>query len=141
MNGIITAHNNHRKGAAFRILIPLTKFENQEIKHTVEQTIDALNEIPNISTDERLTILVVEDNKDMRDYIQSILSDMYSIVKAENGNEALKILKNNPIDFIISDLMMPEMDGIELSRKVKDDFTISHIPFLMLTAKTARELN
>ena len=139
MNGVITAHNNHRKGAAFRILIPLTKFENQEIKHTVEQTIDALNEIPNISTDERLTILVVEDNKDMRDYIQSILSDTYSIVKATNGNEALKILKNNPIDFIISDLMMPEMDGIELSRKVKDDFTISHIPFLMLTAKTARE--
>lgn len=60
-------------------------------------------------------------------------------MEAANGEEALHILNSNPVDFIISDLMMPVMDGIELSRRVKDAFAISHIPFLMLTAKTSQE--
>jgi len=85
------------------------------------------------------TILVVEDNSDMRAFIRSILSDHYSVVEASNGEEALTILMNRHVDFIVSDLMMPVMDGLELSRRVKEDFAISHIPFLMLTAKTSNE--
>ena len=88
---------------------------------------------------EALTILVVEDNVDMRGYIRSILHEHYNVLEAANGEEALHILNSNPVDFIISDLMMPVMDGIELSRRVKDAFAISHIPFLMLTAKTSQE--
>ena len=84
-------------------------------------------------------MLVVEDNADMRGYIRSILREQYHVLEAANGEEALHILNSNPIDFIISDLMMPVMDGIELSRKVKETFAISHIPFLMLTAKTSQE--
>ena len=76
-------------------------------------------------------MLVVEDNADMRGYIRSILREQYHVLEAANGEEALHILNSNPIDFIISDLMMPVMDGIELSRKVKETFAISHIPFLM----------
>lgn len=60
-------------------------------------------------------------------------------MEASNGEEALCLLNNNSIDFIISDLMMPVMDGIELSRRVKETFPISHIPFLMLTARTSQE--
>ena len=75
----------------------------------------------------------------MRKYICSILSDYYKVVEAENGEEALKVLKATSIDFIISDLMMPVMDGLELSQKVKSDLSTSHIPFLMLTAKTSIE--
>lgn len=86
-----------------------------------------------------LTILVVEDNTDMRAYICSILRDYYHLLEASNGAEALHVLNNQPVDFIISDLMMPIIDGIELSRRVKATFTISHIPFLMLTAKTSPE--
>ena len=68
---------------------------------------------------EALSILVVEDNADMRGYIRSILREQYHVLEAANGEEALHILNSNPIDFIISDLMMPVMDGIELSRRVK----------------------
>lgn len=75
----------------------------------------------------------------MRAYIRSILRDKYSVTEAGNGAEALNILSSQPIDFIISDLMMPVMDGLELSRRVKDNIAISHLPFLMLTAKTSQE--
>ena len=92
-----------------------------------------------VSQGSRLTILVVEDNADMRAFMRSILSDYYNLLEAENGEEALKLLSTSHVDFIISDLMMPVMDGLTLSRRVKENFTISHIPFLMLTAKTAGE--
>lgn len=71
--------------------------------------------------------------------MRSILADEYNVIEAENGEEALRILLSYDVDFIISDLMMPVMDGLELSRQVKGNFAISHIPFLMLTAKTAQE--
>lgn len=75
----------------------------------------------------------------MRDYIRSILAEYYNVLEASQGEEALALLHANNVDFIISDLMMPVMDGMELSRRVKNDFSISHIPFLMLTAKTSDE--
>ena len=82
---------------------------------------------------------MVEDNRDMRGFMRSILSDEYNVLEAENGEEAMRVLAANNVDFIISDLMMPVMDGLELSRQVKGNFAISHIPLLMLTAKTAEE--
>lgn len=75
----------------------------------------------------------------MRDYTRSILREYYNVLEAVDGREALHILKNYNVDFIISDLMMPVMDGVELSRRVRSDFSVSHIPFLMLTAKTSDE--
>ena len=91
------------------------------------------------ATNEKLTILVAEDNKDMRDYIRSILAEYYNVLEASQGEEALTVLQSQNVDFIVSDLMMPVMDGMELSRRVKSNFAISHIPFLMLTAKTSNE--
>lgn len=139
LGGTITANNNHSKGASFRILLPLKRFEPSANKPSVEQTVNAIDGDAEETETEKMTILVVEDNKDMREYIRSILIDTYSVVTAENGIMALNKLKDNSVDFIISDLMMPEMDGLQLERSVKNDFATSHIPFLMLTAKTARE--
>lgn len=83
---------------------------------------------------DKKTILVAEDNPDMRAYIQSILQKEYKVVLAQNGAEALEKLSQQEVDLIISDLMMPVMDGNELSKRVKADLSTSHIPFLMLTA-------
>ena len=141
-NGDILVRNNHTTGCSFRILLPLPKEENISDQLIVD------NNIPPAATTEKnelpkerlaLTILVVEDNADMRGYIRSILRDYYNVLEATNGAEALDVLNNQSVDFIISDLMMPVMDGIELSRRVKEAFAISHIPFLMLTAKTSPE--
>ena len=76
----------------------------------------------------------MEDNKDMRAYVCSLLSKDYRVLEAEHGEEALRIVRKHTVDLIVSDLMMPVMDGMELSRRIKDNLLTSHIPFLMLTA-------
>lgn len=141
--GTIKAQNNRRAGASFCISLPLSREEgNAAPTPTIAHPVilpEAPDFVPSHFSPNRLTILVVEDNRDMRSYIRSVLSEQYNILEAENGSEALTILSTCNVDFIISDLMMPVMDGIELSRRVKENFAISHIPFLMLTAKTAQE--
>ena len=83
----------------------------------------------------RLTVLIVEDDSDLRTFLNNILSDDYNIIEAENGVEGLKTsIEKNP-DFIISDIMMPIMDGIELLHKLREEITTSHIPIVLLTAK------
>ncbi|WP_300699884.1 two-component regulator propeller domain-containing protein [Bacteroides sp.] len=140
--GDIYARNNQHIGCSLRILLPLSEETSSTVTEIVER--HAQPDTPAFyQTDtlekKGLRILVVEDNADMRGYIRSILRDKYEVTEAADGAEALDILKSQYIDFIISDLMMPVMDGLELSRKVKENISISHIPFLMLTAKTSQE--
>jgi len=139
--GSITVRNNHGPGCTFRVLVGVP---DEDMSRTVAKQIADVSSPRDVSAPSspdggKLTILVVEDNSDMRAFVRSILSDYYDVVEAGNGVEAMQMLLSRHVDFIISDLMMPEMDGIELSRQVKENFSISHIPFLMLTAKTANE--
>lgn len=138
--GSISARNNRREGCTFRVVLPVTVSQGL-IEPTAVWARDSGNEP---STDgesggTRPTILVVEDNEDMRKFITSILVDTYDIIEAPDGAEALEILLATPVDLVVSDIMMPVMDGMELSRRVKENFAISHIPFIMLTAKTSTE--
>ncbi|MGL5273789.1 MAG: hybrid sensor histidine kinase/response regulator transcription factor, partial [Phocaeicola sp.] len=139
-SGTIKARNNRVQGCSFCITLPIEYAAVAPVlgkENKTELSIEA--EEASLAQNSRTTILVVEDNKDMRDYICSILRSKYALLEATQGEEALQILRTQPIDFIISDLMMPVMDGMELSRLVKADFSFSHIPFLMLTAKTSDE--
>ena len=84
-------------------------------------------------------MLLVEDNQELREFLRSIFSPMYRVVEAADGKEgANKALKYLP-DIIISDVMMPEKDGIEMTRELRADMTTSHIPIILLTAKTTIE--
>ena len=84
-------------------------------------------------------MLLVEDNQELREFLRSIFSPMYRVVEAADGREgANKALKYLP-DIIISDVMMPEKDGIEMTRELRADMTTSHIPIILLTAKTTIE--
>jgi signal transduction histidine kinase/ligand-binding sensor domain-containing protein/CheY-like chemotaxis protein/AraC-like DNA-binding protein len=142
LGGSIYAKNNHSRGASFRVLLPLLRENGKPDQPESEpETLPdpEWNDAGNVSNNQKMTILVVEDNPDMRKYISSILHDYYKVEEAEQGEQALEILKEKHIDFIISDLMMPLMDGLELSQRVRSDFSISHIPFLMLTAKSNTE--
>jgi signal transduction histidine kinase/DNA-binding response OmpR family regulator len=82
----------------------------------------------------RYSIMIVEDSEEMRSYLASELSDSYNVSQAANGEEALAILKSEKIDIVISDIMMPVMDGCKLCNKIKTDSDLSHIPVILLTA-------
>lgn len=85
--------------------------------------------------DVRPMLLIVEDNDDIREYIVSSFSNNYRIITATNGKEGLEQAQKHIPDIIISDIMMPVMDGIELCKRVKEDICTSHIPVILLTAK------
>lgn len=80
-------------------------------------------------------ILLVDDNEEILDFISEDLDEKYSVLKALNGQEALSCLEKEPVQLVISDIMMPVMDGYELCRAIKSNFEYSHIPVILLTAK------
>lgn len=87
----------------------------------------------------RTTVLIVEDNPELRHFLAQSLQNQYRILEADNGQEGFTIATTSVPDLIISDVMMPVMDGISLSEKVKNDERTSHIPFVLLTARADSE--
>jgi DNA-binding response OmpR family regulator len=86
--------------------------------------------------DARPTILVVEDHAEMRTFLREQLKDQWQIRLAENGVEGWRCVQENPPDLVLSDVMMPEMDGVELCARIKDDDTLQTIPVILLTARS-----
>lgn len=100
-----------------------------ESKETVEETI--------VQEEQRKeTILVVEDNTDIRQYLCEELGKSYHVLKASNGEEALSIVKEQEVDLILTDVMMPIMNGLQLCKQIKQNLRTCHIPIIMLSAKT-----
>lgn len=85
--------------------------------------------------DDRTTILLVEDNPELLTFLSDTFGRSYRVLTATNGVEALKITAANAVDIVVSDVMMPEMDGLELCSRLKNDVATSHIPVILLTAK------
>jgi signal transduction histidine kinase/DNA-binding response OmpR family regulator/ligand-binding sensor domain-containing protein len=114
---------------------------SQHLKNILEEIPSNSQEIPNkifsleSLTDSRKTLLIVEDEKDIHHFLKELLEEKYNIIIAFNGVEALEILESKVPDLIISDVMMPLMDGVELCKKIKGNIKTCHIPFIMLTAK------
>ena len=157
-HGTIEVKNNQdKRGCHFIIRLPLGK-EYLAAEEIEEQTGNTPQLVPSatpavspvgIANDQedkiraksKYRVLVVEDNEEIRKYICSELSSDFHTYESINGKEALdKILKKAP-DLIISDIMMPEMDGLTLCRKIRQNVTINHIPIILLTAKTSEEDN
>lgn len=138
--GVISARNNPSGGASFRILLPMKEMPAEEQYVTGETVLPAEKDatVEAVSA-AQATVLIVDDNSDMRRYIRSLLKKDYKLLEAENGVKALEVIKKHSVDLIISDLLMPEMDGLELSKRVKENLETSHIPFLILTAVRSEE--
>ncbi|WP_374164854.1 response regulator [Arcticibacter sp. MXS-1] len=83
----------------------------------------------------KTAILLVDDNDEILDFLEDDLGDKYTIFKAFDGREALKVLSEEPIQLVVSDVMMPEIDGFEFCKIVKSNFEYSHVPVILLTAK------
>ena len=127
MNGEIVASNNIDKGACFTLIFPL-----QESK-----IVDNKNEknIYKESSSKENIVLVIEDNDDVRKYINSLLEEKYTLINATNGAEGLKKAYKFIPDLIISDVMMPLINGYEVCDSLKSDERTNHIPIILLTAK------
>jgi len=84
-------------------------------------------------------ILIVDDNHDIVDYLSTYFGGHYNILTAYDGQQALAVLESEPVDLVISDVMMPEMDGLHFCKRVKKNIQTSHIPVILLTAKNETE--
>ena len=94
-------------------------------------------DMENNTAPDTLTILVVEDNEELKAFLKNILSENYTVITASNGKEGLQHAVDNIPDLIISDVMMPVMDGLEMIRQIKENNNICHIPIIVLSAKAS----
>ncbi|WP_211226730.1 hybrid sensor histidine kinase/response regulator transcription factor [Algoriphagus vanfongensis] len=132
MNGEIFIQSELNQGASFIVQIPLDLIHLEEIEER-EQLLDEL------TRNQKEVVLIAEDHVDFRNYLKDCLSDTYQVLLAANGAEAWEIAQEQIPDLIISDLMMPTMDGNELCQHVKGNLSTSHIPVILLTAKKSEE--
>lgn len=144
--GEISVKDNTPQGSIFTFSIPLQNCEpgtESIVDGTDDETTDETElqqaYINNPESEKKVNILLVDDNKEYLDIIAGVLSDEYNVLTADNGEKALELLDKENINFIISDVMMPGIDGMELCRRIKSNICWSHIPVILLTAKGAEE--
>lgn len=140
--GSISVEDSELGGTKFKIRLPISSnyYYDRAIDENVEEVLDTGNYEDSVFDDEAIekgeTILIVEDDHDLRNYLKMSLQNDYSILEASNGEQGLFLAGENLPDIIISDIMMPLMDGIEMCQKLKSNKDTSHIPLIFLTAKT-----
>lgn len=151
--GKIEVDSTYGKGTSFKIYLPLgnNHFTKDQIITEKQDTITLRNSletqilpVPTADNEEKKldstlkphTILIVEDNTELRNYLKTELKKNYKVLTAKNGKEGLPIANEALPDIILTDVIMPEMDGLEFCKALKTELKTSHIPILMLTAKT-----
>ena len=137
-NGSLSLENDASVNR-FHLMLPVGIITQEEkiIEKTENNDLNLNNNANEINTG--VTVLLVDDDKELLQFEKKILSDHYNILIAENGIEALEVLKQSNVNIIVSDIMMPKMDGLELMEKVKSEIEFSHIPFILLTAKVTNQ--
>lgn len=150
--GSVSAHSTPGQGTAFFVRIPL-HHEGAKIDESLDASefTESFREVyrasdtslqeaaSSVTESDRPTILVVDDNSDLREFIGTLLQGEYRIIKASDGKEALDKATRELPDLVVSDVMMPVMDGLELCKALKGQFSTSHIPVILLTAKSLEE--
>jgi DNA-binding response OmpR family regulator/anti-sigma regulatory factor (Ser/Thr protein kinase) len=157
--GNIDCESEEGKGTVFTVTLPIKKEafsssqidENHQIsistarnaildiaKRMHEQAPIEVTPVENVNED-AYKLLIVEDNIELLMLLNQLLSTKYIVKTASNGKEAMKIIRKEELDIIISDVMMPVMNGIELTRKIKSNANYKHLPIILLTAKTQEE--
>ena len=155
--GTIDCQSEVGKGTTFTVTLPIYKeaFKPEQIdeQHKIDFNIpknaivDFKSVVPDINAntdddtndEDSYKVLIVEDNLELLMLMQQLLKSYYRVYIAPNGVEAMKIVQDKEIDLIVSDVMMPEMDGYELTRTIKGDANFNHLPIILLTAKKLAE--
>ena len=162
MNGEVSLESELGAGAIFTVRLPFVEVTDEASIHETQVLTKSVGELLRIESQRpfflessqttsasrnsspqppllRRTILVVEDNLDLQAYVQETLSDEFRVVCAGNGHEAIAILNQSTPDVILSDVMMPGMDGLELLRRVKAHASWKFVPVILLSARVTRE--
>lgn len=147
-NGTITVESVDQIGVAFHVDLPFDEIEITDVAYPDQSTSGSMwhedvfdsiqvHELENKGKD--MTLVIVEDNTDLRTFLKNALSGMYNCYEAGDGKEGYELIARIIPDMIISDVVMPKMDGYELCAKVKENTKTCHIPFILLTANNASE--
>ncbi len=151
--GQISVESEPDKGTSFEVRLPLAESEEAavtdlplpELESGLEdellpdKTLDVDDDDPEIEDDDRKTLLIVDDNRDIRNYLREHFSDKYRVQVAATGNQALGKIKKLPPDIIISDVMMPDGDGFSLLKNLRSDPETDFLPIILLTARAEAE--
>lgn len=151
LHGSIELKSSPGKGSRFTVRLPLERFVYDEDKNAEFILNDGAPTLPEESptneeerpsppdedNNDRLTVMIVEDNDELRRFLTSILSDEYLVTEATNGSEGLEKIRSSIPDLIITDVMMPVMDGLEMVKQLKTDINVCHIPVIILSAKAS----
>lgn len=121
-NGEVHVVSKQNVGTSFKVMLPIVSVYDKYVDENDNEE------------KKKLTVVVVEDNPDMREYLKMNLQEVYNVLLAEDGVSGWDIIKNKIPDLILSDIVMPNMDGIALLRKIRNEFQTEHIPVIFLTA-------
>lgn len=143
-HGVIWACNNETGGATFSVVFASDKrcYRPEDLyndKELVTQDVIPATTGMKVKIGRTYSVLLVEDNAEVRQYVRESLMPWFEVTEATNGKEALQLAMTQQPDIIISDIMMPVMDGLELCRLVKEDMQTSHIPVVLMTARSMAE--
>jgi signal transduction histidine kinase/ligand-binding sensor domain-containing protein/DNA-binding response OmpR family regulator len=142
-NGIITVKSEPEKGTCFTVLLPAKKIYDAVTKAATSpmstDDVDSIIYEDRQKSGKKKTILLVEDNEDLRFYLKDNLKGQYHVEEAINGKEGWEKAKLLNPDLIVSDIMMPLMDGVEMARKIKTETLTAHIPIILLSAMGSEE--
>ena len=153
MGGRIICESAEGQGTTFTLEIPINKeafapsqIDEQHHIRIPEKSIADLPQAESMTEDSvpiphanASRVLIVEDNIELLRLMKRLLQPRYHVLTANNGHEALQLIQTNKVDIVVSDVMMPEMDGYELTDHIKQNEIYSHLPVILLTAKTTEE--
>lgn len=143
-HGVIWVENNNEKvGVTFRVVLPVNRevYTDGEMDKEAENrvVIDVIPSVTNVEAfqiEKKYTVLLVEDDSEVRGYVKECLSPFFYVLEADNGETAFEMTVEKYPDIVVSDIMMPRKDGLELCKDIKDDLRTGHIPVVLMTARS-----